>query len=348
MKKYLDYAIEQMKALLAIDSPTGYTSEVSTYLTEQLTGLGVAVKTTVKGGVLAEIGGDADKDAILLTSHVDTLGGMVAQIKENGRIRMTPLGGLNANNVEAENCRIYTKMNQIYEGTCQLIDASLHVNKEYGDKKRDFNKVEIVLDEVVADKKAVQDLGIMTGDIICFEPRTRVTKSGYIKSRFLDDKLSAAILLAYAKMVKEEKLRDIPKVYLYFTMFEEVGHGASAVIPEDVREILAVDMGCIGEGLSCTEREVSICAKDSGGPYHYDVVKGLIAAAQANNIGFAVDVYPFYGSDTGAALKAGNDIRYGLIGAGVYASHGYERGHIEGVENTLKLIAAYIGGTTFQ
>lgn len=342
MKKYVDYAIEQMKALMAIDSPSGYTKAVSTYLTEQLEQLGAVVKPTVKGGVLAELAGDPNKDAILLTSHVDTLGGMVAQIKENGRLRITPLGGLNANNVETENCRVYTKTNQIYEGTCQLVNASLHVNKDYDTTKREFDTVEVLLDENAADKKAVEELGIMVGDVVCVEPRTRVTKSGYIKSRFLDDKLSAAILLAYAKQLKEEQITSIPKVYLYFTVFEEVGHGASASIPADVKEILAVDMGCIGEGLGCTEREVSICAKDSGGPYHYDVVSGLIDAAKTNDIGFAVDIYPFYGSDTGAALRAGCDVRYGLIGPGIYASHGYERGHVEGVSNTLKLLTAYI------
>jgi len=178
--------------------------------------------------------------------------------------------------------------------------------------------------------------------MVCFEPRTLVADNGYIKSRFLDDKLSAAILVGYAKYLREEKKQNLPMIYQYFTVFEEVGHGASALIPADVEETIAVDMGCVGKGLNCTEREVSICAKDSGGPYHYDIVNGLIQAAKQYEVKYAVDVYPYYNSDMGAVVKAGYDVKHGLIGPGVYASHGYERSHKEGILNTLKLINGYI------
>ena len=181
----------------------------------------------------------------------------------------------------------------------------------------------------------------MPGDFVCFDPRTVVTESGYIKSRFLDDKLSVGILLGYAKYLKDEKITLKHAQYHYVTVFEEVGHGGAASIPEGVREIISVDMGCVGDGLSCTEHQVSICAKDSCGPYHYDVVKGLIQAAKENEIDFAVDVYPHYGSDVDVALEAGYDVRHGLIGSGVYASHGYERSHKDGVGNTLCLLVAY-------
>ena len=181
----------------------------------------------------------------------------------------------------------------------------------------------------------------MTGDIVCFDPRTVITKTGYIKSRFLDDKLSVGILLGYAKYLKDENIKLKNRQYHYVTVFEEVGHGGAASIPEGVKEIISVDMGCVGEGLSCTEHQVSICAKDSCGPYHYDVVKGLIQAAKENEIDFAVDVYPHYGSDVDVALEAGYDVRHGLIGSGVYASHGYERSHKDGVCNTLRLLVAY-------
>ena len=178
---------------------------------------------------------------------------------------------------------------------------------------------------------------------MCFEPRTRVTSSGYIKSRFLDDKLSAAILLAYGKYLKDEKIEPERAVYAHFTIYEEVGHGGSASVPDGVTEAWSVDMGCVGEGLMCTEREVSICAKDSGGPYNYEIVSHLVQLAKENNIGFAVDVYPHYGSDVETTLRAGNDIRHALIGPGVYASHGYERSHRDGAENTFRLIQAYFG-----
>ena len=188
-----------------------------------------------------------------------------------------------------------------------------------------------------------QRLGIAVGDIVCLDPRARVTESGFIRSRFLDDKLSAGMLLTLARGVAEGTVRLSRKVTLFFSVYEEVGHGASCGLPEDTEDLLVVDMGCVGEGLTCTEHTVSICAKDSGGPYNYDVVKTQIRLAKENGIDFAVDIYPHYGSDVEATLKAGNDIRHGLIGPGVFASHGYERSHVDGVKNTFKLLCAYLG-----
>ena len=340
MKKYTDYIIEQLQHLINIDSPTGFTREVTDYLMQEYRALGYEPQRTVKGGVLVELGGSGN--AVLTMAHVDTLGAMVAEIKSNGRLRLTPLGGLNANNVETENCRVYTFDGKVYEGTIQLEDASIHVNGEYQKTERTFDKIEVLLDEEADDKDAVKALGIENGAYVAVEPRLRITKSGYIKSRFLDDKLSTAILLGFAKYVKDENLTLNRKVYQHITVFEEVGHGACGTIPQDVTELLSVDMGCVGEGLECTERQVSICVKDGHGPYNYDVVKTLIEKAKAQEISYAADVYPHYGSDADAALDAGADATHGLIGPGVYASHGYERSHIDGVENTLKLLLAYL------
>ena len=250
---------------------------------------------------------------------------------------------MNANNAEAENCRIITRFNGIYEGTCQLADASVHVNGKYDETSRTFDVMEIVLDEKVSDREGVLSLGIMEGDIVAFDPRTRITKSGYIKSRFLDDKLSAGILLGYARYLKEAGICPDRKIYQHLTVYEEVGHGGAASVPQGVTEILAVDMGCVGEGLNCKEHQVSICAKDSGGPYNYDLVSELISVAKRDHLDFAVDVYPHYGSDAEAGLRAGYDVRHGLIGAGVYASHGYERSHVDGVKNTFLLLKGYLG-----
>ena len=277
-------------------------------------------------------------------AHVDTLGAVVAEIKSNGRLRLSPVGGFNANNAEAHNCRVYTYDGQIYEGTIQLADASLHVNKEYSTTQRTFQSVEVVLDEPVTSKDDVKALGITNGCFVCADPNLVVTNSGYIKSRFLDDKLSAAILLGYAKYIRENNITPLRKVYQHMTVFEEVGHGACASIPEDVTELLSVDMGCVGDGLECTERQVSICAKDGHGPYNYQVTTGLVNAAKKDSIDYAVDIYPFYGSDADAALSAGKDARHGLIGAGVYASHGYERSHKDGVVNTFRLLCSYLNG----
>ena len=342
MKSYVDYSLEETRKILAIDSPTGFTDRVADYVMEEYERLGYCPVKTEKGGLLIDLGGKERENAILLEAHIDTLGGMVAQIKDNGRLRLTPLGGMNPNNGETENCRIYTRDGKIYEGTFQLNNASIHVNKEYGETSREYDNMEVVIDERTASRKETEELGIMVGDIVAFEPRTTVTKSGYIKSRFLDDKLSVGIFLGFAKYLKDENLVPRRKIFQHITVYEEVGHGACGTVPAGTTEILSVDMGCVGEGLSCTEHMVSICAKDSAGPYNYEVVSDLIRAAREENIDFAVDVYPQYGSDADAALKAGYDVRHGLIGPGVYASHGYERSHVDGVENTLKLLKAYL------
>ena len=343
MEEITKYILEQLQNLLAIDSPTGYTKNVTDYLMAEYEKLGYTPKRTVKGGVLTDLGGKDPDNAVFLEAHVDTLGAMVSQIKSNGRLAVSPLGGMNANNAEAENCRIITRFNGTYEGTCQLTDASVHVNGKYNETSRSFDVMEILLDEKVSTRDEVLALGIMEGDIVAFDPRTRITKSGYIKSRFLDDKLSAAILLGYARYLKEEHITPERKIYQHLTVYEEVGHGGSASIPQGVTEILAVDMGCVGEGLNCKEHQVSICAKDSGGPYSYDLVSQLITVAKRDGLDFAVDVYPYYGSDAEAGLKAGYDVRHGLIGSGVYASHGYERSHVEGVKNTFLLLKGYLG-----
>ena len=340
MDRYLSYVLEQAKNILAIDSPTGYTYKVKDYLMKEYRALGYDPIETPKGGVLTEIGGDGN--GLLLSAHVDTLGGMVMNIKGNGRLKIVPLGGLSPMNTEAETVRVYTYDDVCYEGTFQLANASTHVNDNYRTAPRNFDTMEVVLDERVSCKADTEKLGIMTGNYVCFEPRFTITEKGYIKSRFLDDKLSAAILLGYAKYVKEENIELPRKVYQHITVFEEVGHGGKASVPADVTEMLAVDMGCVGDGLACTEHEVSICVKDGGGPYHYDMVRKLIQAAKENNVGFAADVYPHYSSDADAAIAAGHDIRHALIGPGVYASHGYERSHTDAVVNSLKLLKAFI------
>ena len=340
-RKYAEFAWEQAAALLAIDSPSGYTKKASLWVRDAFAALGFDATITTKGGVLVDLGGKDETDALLLAAHADTLGGMVAEIKGDGRLRLTALGGMNANNAEAETVRVYTREGKVIEGTLQLCNASLHVNPQYNDTKRDWNTTEVVLDEIVTCADDAKKLGIQVGDIVCFDPRTRRTESGYLKSRFLDDKLSVGILLGFAKYIAEEKLTLPRKTYAHITVYEEVGHGGSGSVPAGVTEAISVDMGCVGSGLSCTERQVSICPKDSGGPYSYEVVGKLIDAAKKTGADYALDVYPMYGSDVEATLRSGYDIRHGLIGPGVYASHGYERSHMDGIYNTLLVLAGY-------
>ena len=342
-EQYGPLILEETKALLAIDSPSGMTRRAAEHVMERFAALGYPAERTRKDGVLVSLGGEDKDDAILLEAHMDTLGGMVCEIKKSGRLRIAPIGGLRAENVETENCRVITRCAGAIEGTAQLVNASVHVNGQYSETARSFDTIEIVLDEDVKTDEDVKRLGVCAGDYVCFEPRTRVTDNGYIKSRFLDDKLSVGILLAYAKYLRDARITPKRAVYVHVTSFEEVGHGGAASVPAGVTEAISVDMGCVGEGLTCDERMVSICAKDRGGPYHIDVVRGLIAAAERMGARYAVDVYPYYSSDVDVTLRAGYDIRHGLIGAGVYASHGYERSHVDGAVATLKVLAGYIG-----
>ena len=343
-KVYVDFITEKLKKLLSIDSPTGYTKDAVAWLKAEYEAMGYAPVITTKGGLLVQLAkGCEGNGGVLVETHTDTLGGMVAEVKGNGRLRLTALGGMNPNNAETENCVVITRDGKRYEGCFQMNNPSIHVNGSYDQQDRTYDNMEVVLDEMVFSKEETKALGIETGDIVCFETRTRITEKGYIKSRFLDDKLSVAILLGYAKYLKEENITTERMVYQHITVYEEVGHGGAASIPEGVTEVISVDMGCVGDGLSCKETQVSICAKDSRGPYNYDVVTGLIKAAKDNDLDFAVDVYPYYGSDADVALTAGYDVRHGLIGAGVYASHGYERSHKDGVKNTFELLRAYLG-----
>ena len=342
-RSYAEFAAQKTCELLAIDSPTGYTAAAAAWVKEAFAALGFAAKITAKGGVLIDLGGEDANDALFLQAHTDTLGAMVAEVKSNGRLQLTPLGGMRAENAETENVRVHTRAGRVIEGTVQLCNASVHVNGQYGETKRTFDTVEAVLDEDVKTAEDTRALGVEVGDIVCFEPRTRITSSGYIKSRFLDDKLSVGILLGLAKYLHDTGRTPARRVYAHVTVYEEVGHGGAGSVPVGVTESISVDMGCVGEGLSCTEKQVSICVKDSGGPYSYEVVGKLIDAAKKEGADYALDVYPHYGSDVEATLSAGCDIRHGLIGAGVYASHGYERSHMDGVYNTLCVLKGYLG-----
>lgn len=342
-QKYLDYILEETKKLLAIDSPSGFTEKAASYVMNEYAALGYTPVRTTKGGVYCEISRDSNKrNSLMMEAHIDTLGAMVCEVQPNGYLKLSPVGGMNANNAEGENCKIYTRDGKVYTGTFQLCDASIHVNGKFDETTRSYDVMEVVLDEKVKTKEDTLALGILPGDFVCFDPRTTITENGYIKSRFLDDKLSVGILLGFAKFIKDEKITLPRTVYHHITVYEEVGHGGAASIPSDVAEVLSVDMGCVGNGLACTEHQVSICAKDTRGPYTYEIVTNLINAAKRQKLDFAVDVYPYYGSDADAALTAGHDVKHGLIGAGIYASHGYERSHTDGVLNTFLLLTEYV------
>ncbi len=336
-----NFAVDKILELCKIPSPTGFTHDICKHIAEELSKMGFEPKFSRKGSVSACLGGEGEH--LVLAAHVDTLGLMVRSIKSNGCLRFTMLGGFPANNIEQENVTVHTRDDKTYTGTVYINEPAVHVNRDSGGAKRNDEGMEIVLDEIVKTRDETLALGISSGDFVSLDPRCILTPSGFIKSRHLDDKASAGILLALAKEIADKKLSPKRKISILFTTYEEVGHGASSGFADDTVEMISVDMGAIGDDLQTDEYKVSICAKDSGGPYNYEVTTALINLAKELKLDYAMDIYPFYGSDVEAALRAGYDIKHALIGPGVFASHGYERTHTKAVDNTLKLLRAYIG-----
>jgi len=335
-----EYVLKVLKGIIEIDSPSGFTGAVVKKLEEYVSEIGFPYESTNKGNLVVSVPGKSDK-TVGLSAHVDTLGLAVRGIKGDGTLSFTKVGGPILNTLDGEYCKIYTRCGKVYTGTILSNSPASHVFKDANTLPRDEDNMHIRLDEKVKCKEDVQNLGINAGDFICYEPKLTVTETGFIKSRFLDDKLSAAVLLGVMKHIKDTGLELSPNLKVIFVCYEEVGHGM-CVMPREISEILAVDMGCIGLDLNCTEYDVSICAKDSSGPYDYELVTRLANLAKDNTISYAIDIYPFYGSDVSAALRAGHDIRGTVIGPGVSASHGMERSHVDAVENTFKLLVAYL------
>ncbi len=335
-----EYILETAKKILTIDSPTGYCQDVINYVENEVHELGFETYKNNKGNLLVNVKGKSTK-TIGICGHVDTLGLMVTNIKADGTLSFTNVGGPIVPTLDGEYCRIITRDKKVYTGTILSNSPSAHVYDDASNLARECKNMHIRIDEVVKSKEDVEALGIGNGDYIAIETKTTITDSGFIKSRFLDDKLSVAIFLGILKEFKEKNITPTDNIIFIISTYEEVGHGSSHV-PTQIEELIAVDMGCIGKDLACTEYDVSICAKDSSGPYDYQMVSSFIDLAKENKLQFAVDVYPYYGSDVSAALRAGNDVKGALIGPGVHASHGMERSHIQAVENTVSLILAYV------
>ncbi|MDD3072906.1 MAG: M42 family metallopeptidase [Eubacteriales bacterium] len=343
MEKYWSYMLQTLEELLAIPSPSGYTYQANGYLSQQLDELGISYATTAKGAIVAAVPGVDNENQRIISAHVDTLGGMVKEIKSNGMLKLTNIGGLGWANVEGENCTVITSSGKEYTGTLLLNKASAHVHgAETATSERKADTMQVRLDEKVSCKEDTRNLGIEVGDFVAFDPRTRVTPSGFIKSRHLDDKAGVAVILGILKTIQDQKIQLPCTTHFFFSNFEEVGHGASAGIPAGVKEMLCIDMGAPGEGQQSDEFSVSICAKDSSGPYSWSMKERLVKLCKDNDIPCQVDIYPFYGSDASASLRAGHDIVAGLIGPGVDASHSYERTHKDSIIATANLAFAYV------
>lgn len=335
-KYFFDFAYD----LLTTPSPSGYCENIMLRIEQEAKALGLSFSRTTKGNGIITFKGQKD-DVIGLSAHVDTLGLMVRSINSDGTLRVVTVGGNQPNSLISEYCTVHTKDGHEYTGTILTTSYSSHVYEDASKKGSNFDELIIRLDEMVKSKDDVVKLGIENGDYISIDPKTVITGNEFIKSRHIDDKISVAIIFTLFKGMLEEGKVPKQTVKFIISTYEEVGHGAS-YIPSDIKELIAVDMGCIGKDLSCTEYDVSICAKDSSGPYDYGMTKRLSALAKANNIQHALDIYPYYGSDASAALRGGNDIRAALIGPGVHASHGMERTHYQACESTIQLLTHYL------
>lgn len=335
-----DYLIDFAARLFAIDSPTGFTHHAIAMIEKELQDMGISYTRTNKGNLWIKVKGKSDAKTIGFSAHVDTLGCIVRSIKPNGTLAIIENGGILTPTLDGEYCRIHTRDGNIYTGTILSTSPSIHVYDDARSKPRDIQNLEVRIDEVVETAEDVKKLGIQNGDFVAVDPKYTYTPSGFFKTRFLDDKICVTIFLALLKKWSQENIVPEYDTMFLISTFEEAGHGMSH-LPAEISEMIAVDMGCIGTDLSCSERMVSICAKDSSGPYDYEMTSTLIQLAKELNLPYAVDIYPHYGSDVSAARNAGHDIKGGLIGPGIHASHGNERTHIEGVLATLSLVEAY-------
>lgn len=333
---------ELIKQLVSIPSPSGNTEKVIKFVEDFLKDLKVETRRNRKGGLIATLPGENNDEHRMLTAHVDTLGAMVKEVKDNGRLRLDLIGGFKYNAIEGEYCEIQTSSGKIYTGTILMHQTSVHVYKDAGDAKRNQENMEVRIDAKVESEADIRALGIEVGDFVSFDPRVQQTKNGFIKSRHLDDKASVAILLQLIKRVKEENITLPYTTHFLISNNEEIGYGGNSNISPETVEYLAVDMGAMGDGQSTDEYTVSICVKDSSGPYHYGLRKHLVGLAESNNIGYKQDIYPYYGSDASAAIRAGFDIVHGLIGPGIDSSHAYERTHETSLDYTEQLVYHYV------
>ncbi|MFL5762617.1 MAG: M42 family metallopeptidase [Bacteroidia bacterium] len=326
-----------LRELVDIDSPTGYTENACRYIFNLLKSYGYKPEYTNKGAVKCALG---KNPTLAIAAHVDTLGAIVSGIRSDGTLSFSNLGGLQLTSAEGEYVKIAGMNGKEFTGTLLLNDPSAHANNTRETEKRNYDTMHIRIDEEVYSKKDTEKLGIRTGDMICFEPRYREYKNGFIKSRFMDNKAGCYALFEIARRLKEKK-KEVP-VELFFSSYEEVGHGGTVGYADTIRELLVIDMGVLGDACEGNEVSCSICVKDSSGPYDLNFRKKLVALADKNRIPYKLDVYPYYGSDGSAALRAGKDFRVALIGPGVAASHGVERTHKKGIEATIDLCLAYI------
>ena len=328
--------------LLNTKSPSGHAEKAIEFVKREFEKLGVKCDVTVKGALLCRLGGEDKHIKRTVSAHVDTLAAMIKEIKSDGSILLSRIGGFTMNSIEGEYCSVETFDGRYYTGTILYEKTSVHVYEKVGTTERTDKNMIIRLDEQVSSYDDVRKLGISVGNYVHFDPRVQITKSGFIKSRHLDDKAGVAVLYSALLMLKDNNVVPKYDTYYFISNNEEVGHGARAGYPKDTSEFLSVDMGAVGKGQTSKESNVAICIKDSSGPYNYELTMHIKSLGEKNKINFVTDIFPHYGSDASAAISAGLNAKHALIGPGIDASHAMERTHVKGIEETAKLLYHYI------
>ncbi|MDO5017715.1 MAG: M42 family metallopeptidase [Lagierella massiliensis] len=334
--------LDFLEEILNTPSPSGDTEKVMEIVRKKFEDLGLEISFTNKRAMIATLRGETDENQSTFAAHVDTLGLMVKEIKDNGRLKTTLIGGYGYPAVEGEYVTISTIDGKEYTGTCLHEHASVHVYKDASSADRNADTMEIRIDELTNSREETEALGINVGDFIYLDSRTEITNSGFVKSRHLDDKACVFILYEVAKYFVENNIKPKHTMNFFISNYEEIGHGASTGIPENTDEFIVVDMAAPGIGQTSSEQACTICPKDSSGPYDLELKKRFVRIAKDNEIEYRLDIYPYYGSDGSAALRAGADLRVALIGPGVDASHAMERTHIDGIQASIDLCIKYI------
>lgn len=335
-----DYIMQLTTELMEIPSPGGFTYEGIERCKEEFKKFGLTPCLTKKGALIAQMDGEEKGEVTMISAHIDTLGAMVKQIKPNGKLILNNIGGFSWNSVEGENLTIHTSKRGTYSGSLLPIKSSRHTyGEEVTTLVREQENVEVRIDEFTTSKKETEDLGISIGDFISFDTRTTLTYNGFLKSRYIDDKVCIAQLFGYIKYLKDNNIKPKNKVYFYISNYEELGHGVS-VIPEDVDQFIALDIGLVSDYSNGDERKVNIIAKDSRTPYDFRLRQKLVDLCEENQIKYTVDVHNRYGSDASISATQGFDVNFSCIGPSVDSSHHYERTHKDGIIETVRLLIA--------
>ena len=337
----VDYLLQVLQRLLEIPSPTGYTDEITRFVSHELDRLGVRYSVTRRGAILAVYRGREVEGARAVVAHLDTLGGTVKMIKDNGRLELVPIGTWSSRSAETTRCTIFTDTGS-FRGTVLPLKASGHTfNDEIDTQPCCWPNVEVRIDADCHDRASVEALGINIGDHVAIDPGTEVLDNGYIVSRHLDDKAGCASMLAAMKAMVDAKVDTPVDIHFIFTITEEVGSGASSVLLEHVVAMVSIDNGATAPGQNSAETGVTIGMADSVGPFDYHLTRKLIRLCEEEGIPYQRDVFRHYRSDSASALEGGADVRTALITFGIDASHSYERIHVQALKSIAELVCAY-------